>query len=846
MMEAKILSSNFDDPEVGFRSKLDETTLLQYFLTEELTGNPDAFWSCYFTKERGDDRFHMGPVWDFDNAFDNDYRNYPTNNLGDFISLARGGAGNFRALLIKMFSDQTLRDSMAVMWNNARAERGINAESLNAYIDSTAQELMQSQRLNFIRWPILDKLIQINHRAGGSYEVEVGWLKEYIEDRIPWLDNAINPDSIDEEQEVVEIASAAELADFANRVNSGETKLNAVLNADIDFTSYPSTMIGINSPFKGEFDGAGHSIKLSLNRTDNHAGLFCYLSGNVHDLITEGTITTSAKFAGGIAAQTENATIERCQSRVKIVSTVNGDGTHGGIMGISNTGTIVRDCLVSGNINGNQTNCCAGVSGWAGGSTSISNCLITSHFTVSTSGSDLLARNSNNVISNRNFFQGNWNAPNDCGDVTALTENQVSYGEACFLLEGCQPGSTSWRQTLGTDITPLPDTTHKTVYCFSHLHCDGTPYSSIDGYTNDASLNGQDEHQYKNGTCLFCGKVNMDSLPRDERGYYLIASAKTLKWFAEMVEQGYTDICGALTEDINFTSYASTMIGASKTFTGIFDGAGHTVTIALNRSADRAGLFCNVSGTVQDLIVRGTITTNSKFAGLVADLRGGTMLRCQSYIDINATINGDGTHGGLAGLASNGPSIPLIQDCIFAGSINGANVSYCGGLVGWASSTCLISNSFMMGKMNISSEGGDILCRNNSKAIVLDTYYLTDWNADKPVDAISTDRYSMTSGLLCQQLNAGRTDDRQAWYQTLDEDSFPVPDKRHLPVWYYDGSYINENPDIVHNIPAQPSQSKTGLYDLSGRRINGTPTRGIYIKDGRKIVYGVNKHEMRR
>ncbi|MBR4129695.1 MAG: CotH kinase family protein [Bacteroidaceae bacterium] len=838
LMEAKILASNFDDPDLGFRSKLDEKSLLQYFLTEELTGNPDAFWSCYLTKEREEDFFRMGPVWDFDNAFDNDYRNYPTNGLGDFISLARGGAGNSRALLKRMFSDQVLRDSMAVMWNTARAEKGINAESINAYIDSTAQELMQSQRLNFIRWPILDKLIQINHRAGGSYEVEVGWLKEYIEERIPWLDDAINPDSIVEEPELVEIASAADLANFASRVNSGKASLCAVLTADIDFSSYPDVMIGTNSYYKGEFDGAGHSIKLNQNRTDYYAGLFCNLSGYVHDLITKGTITTSNKYAGGIAGQTEEATIERCQSRVKIISSVNGDGTHGGIVGVSNNGTIVRDCLISGDMQGSQTNCCGGVSGWASGSTNISNCLITSNFSVDTYGSDLLARNSNNVTSTNNYFQSDWNASNGCGDVTSLTENQVSYGEACFLLEGKQPGSTSWRQTLGRDVTPVPvsDSSHNIVYCFSRLHCDGTPYSTIDGYTNDISLNGQDEHKFLDGICQFCGYVDTESIPKDERGYYLIASPGMLNQFAQMVEEGKTDICGVLTNDIDFSAYPSTMIGNSKTYSGTFDGAGHTITIATVRNADYAGLFGHLSGTVQDLIVRGSITTNRKFAGLVANLKGGTLLRCQSYIDIYGTINGDGTHGGLAGLFSDAGSIGMLQDCIFAGSINGENLSHCGGLVGWATATGIISNCLMTGKMNISSEGGDIICRNNGRAILFDTYYFSDWNAGVPVDAIQTDSQSMTSGLLCQQLNAGRTDDRQAWYQTLDEDLFPIPDKRHLPVWYFDGSYINENPDVVRNIPAHNPQNKIGIYDLSGRRLNSEPTRGIYIKNGRKML----------
>ncbi len=846
LMEAKILASNFDDPDLGFRSKLDETSLLQYWLTEELAGNPDAFWSCYFTKERGDERFHMGPVWDFDNAFDNDYRNYPTNDLGDFLSLARGGAGNFRALLKRMFSDEVLCDSMAAMWNNARAERGITAESLDAYIDSTANELMQSQRLNFIRWPILDQLVQINHRAGGSYEVEVGWLKEYVENRIVWLDNFINNDHSDEEPELVEIASAADLANFANRVNAGETKLNAVLKADIDFTAYPNTMIGTSNHYKGDFDGAGHNIKLALQRSSEDAALFAWLSGYVHDLTTTGTITTSGKFAAGIAARTEDATIERCQSRVNIVSTVNGDGTHGGIVGVSYKGTIVRDCLISGNMTGTQTNCCGGVSGWADGSTHISNCLITSQFTVGTNGSDLVARNVSNVTSTNNYISSNWNAANGCGGITSLTENQVAYGEACFLLEGRQPGTTSWRQTLGSDITPAPDLSHSTVYCFSRLHCDGTPYTTIDGFTNDASLNQQDQHNYIDGICQYCGNVDMDSMPRDERGYYEIASAEALAWFAQMIEQGHNNICGVLTDDIDFTDYPTTMIGDSKTYEGTFDGAGHTITIALVRTADYAGLFNRLSGTVQDLIVRGTITTNRKFAGLAANVLGGTLLRCQSYIDINATINGDGTHGGLAGLLSDGPDISKIQDCIFAGSINGDNVNLCGGLVGWASSLGIISNSLMLGKMNISSEGGDIICRNNRSAIILDTYYHIDWNISEPTDAISTDWYDMACGKLCYQLNAGRKDGQQAWFQTISEDSYPVPDNRHLPVWYFDNAYYNESPDGIAAIQKSKIKNQNVVFDLSGRRVVGTPARGIYIRDGKKIAIGLDRQRQRR
>ena len=228
-------------------------------------------------------------------------------------------------------------------------------------------------------------------------------------------------------------------------------------------------MIGNDSiAYRGNFDGVGHTIVLDLKRSSNWAALFYNLSGYVHDLTTTGTITTSAKFAAGIAAQTKDAIIERCQSMVNIISTVDGDGTHGGIVGVSYEGTIIRDCLVSGSILGSQTNCCAGISGWADdktdGNTIISNCLIISLFSVDTYGSDLLARNSPKVISSNNYFQGDWNAPNNCGNVTVLTKEQVKSGEACVLLNGGRTGDDAvWFQTLGEDNHPVLDNTHRMI-----------------------------------------------------------------------------------------------------------------------------------------------------------------------------------------------------------------------------------------------------------------------------------------------------------------------------------------------------------------------------------------------
>ncbi|MBO7168243.1 MAG: hypothetical protein J6V61_05815, partial [Bacteroidaceae bacterium] len=63
-----------------------------------------------------------------------------------------------------------------------------------------------------------------------------------------------------------------------------------------------------------------------------------------------------------------------------------------------------------------------------------------------------------------------------------------------------------------------------------------------------------------------------------------------------------------------------------------------------------------------------------------------------------------------------------------------------------------------------------------------------------------------------------------------------VPDSSHLPFWYYEGASINEDPDAICNILIIKQQEKTGIYDLSGRRIYGKPMQGIYIMNGRTVV----------
>ncbi|MBQ4003100.1 MAG: hypothetical protein II600_03905, partial [Bacteroidaceae bacterium] len=60
--------------------------------------------------------------------------------------------------------------------------------------------------------------------------------------------------------DVYQIGTAQDLADFAALVNGGETGAKAVLTADIDMKDVIITGIGTSSQrFVGTFDGQGHT-----------------------------------------------------------------------------------------------------------------------------------------------------------------------------------------------------------------------------------------------------------------------------------------------------------------------------------------------------------------------------------------------------------------------------------------------------------------------------------------------------------------------------------------------------------------------------------------------------------
>ena len=181
--------------------KIDIESFSRYILIEDLCGNGEAFWSCYMTKERSDDKLYFGPVWDFDISFDNDNRIYPVLEKKDFIYKYGTSAGTLNTLATYILSHETTLKKLKETWNNFIKEK-VTKDILLKFINDKVEEINESQKLNFIRWDIFNTKVLLNPVLRESFEEEVDYLKYYIQKRYDILDEIVknaSPESVSAE-----------------------------------------------------------------------------------------------------------------------------------------------------------------------------------------------------------------------------------------------------------------------------------------------------------------------------------------------------------------------------------------------------------------------------------------------------------------------------------------------------------------------------------------------------------------------------------------------------------------------------------------------------------------------
>ena len=178
----------------GTLDSIDLESYSKFFLVEEFCADPDhVYSSLYFTKDRNDDKFRFGPVWDFDLALDNDRRLIPTNEKPEFSFNYGSSSGTFRDLVKTLLANREAIEYIYDTWTNL-CNSVLNETVLVDFLEEKKLYLKESSELNFLKW---DHYVEEGRwgrgwgfgfgRNGEDFETSVEVLKDYVHKRFESL-----------------------------------------------------------------------------------------------------------------------------------------------------------------------------------------------------------------------------------------------------------------------------------------------------------------------------------------------------------------------------------------------------------------------------------------------------------------------------------------------------------------------------------------------------------------------------------------------------------------------------------------------------------------------------------
>ena len=224
-----------------YHDYLDRDNFVDYQLAMELGHNVDAYrLSGKFFKRRDseDPRFKM-VVWDMNLAYGNaDY--YHGWRTDTWMYRNNKNASGDQLLIpfwwYKLNTDPTYTKALKTRW--AQYRRGnLRQDRIMATIDSLAAVLTAggAERRNSQAWPRWGRYVWPNYYVAANFTDEVAWLKQWLNDRITWMDqqldfdpNALDPADVNGDGTV----NIADVNLIINWILSGSTDPAGDVNGD--------------------------------------------------------------------------------------------------------------------------------------------------------------------------------------------------------------------------------------------------------------------------------------------------------------------------------------------------------------------------------------------------------------------------------------------------------------------------------------------------------------------------------------------------------------------------------------------------------------------------------------
>ncbi len=534
-----------------------------------------------------------------------------------------------------------------------------------------------------------------------------------------------------------QISSGAELAWFAQQVNSGSTSIKGRLTADLTMNELYSTAnnftpIGtVDNPFGGEFDGAGHKItNLYIETTSDYVGLFGYVLGNrpavddsddstqevfkadplkmVYNIHLENATIIGNQNVGGIAGYVKYAVVSDCSFNGTLTANAN---SAGGIAGYIFDYARIERSVTSGTIQGVIRS--GGVCGYVNSNSTVLKCYSTadvfSNANLNGNAGGIVGTLSASTI-NGCYFLGRVYGPKKVGGIVGTNSYSTLLG--CYSLApvystildnkdyiaaiaGYSLGGSYYNcyYNEATSLWEDANATARTLEQMKKFSFARELNENGNAFTYDYMVlnNGFPVLAWTLETSVWAG--GKEEPKKDSAGYYLISTADELAWFAGLVNgtlanvDQNTSANAKITENIllnifviegsNETNVWTPIGTADSPFNGIFIGNYFNIAGVYTNGTSYQGLFGNIgtSGTVSDIVMLDSLITGNEYIGGITGYNKGTV----SYSANGGTVRGSKYVGGITGYNTGTVTSSYNVGTVESNSESGAHF---GGIVG--------------------------------------------------------------------------------------------------------------------------------------------------------------------
>jgi len=185
--ESAMYNFNYDKVYQDF---IDLSSWVDYFLVTEIGKHIDAYklsFYMYKDKDSKGGKLHMGPLWDFNFGYGNFDFDCPPDPSGWAYEFP--DCGSYHPFWARKINEiPNVQHLTKCRWEDLR-ETSFHTDSIMQYIDFQIAYLGSAIDRNFTRWPVLGQYIWANNFIGSTFEEESNYLKQWLNQRLSWMDD---------------------------------------------------------------------------------------------------------------------------------------------------------------------------------------------------------------------------------------------------------------------------------------------------------------------------------------------------------------------------------------------------------------------------------------------------------------------------------------------------------------------------------------------------------------------------------------------------------------------------------------------------------------------------------